>query len=264
MISLPVTSNRILLSFDVEEFDLPLEYGYTIPMVDQMQATAEGLEIVLALLDRVGVTATFFTTARFAVRHPDLVRSVAVRHEIASHGFAHSHFVESDLVESRLVLEEIVGRPVLGFRRPYLQFTDPDLIARAGYLYDSSENPIWLPGRYNNLFRKRTVSRSGNLWRIPVSATPWVRIPLFWLSFKNLPFVVIKAATAWTLSRDSYLNIFYHPWEFLDLTAYPVPWFVKRIHGADLEKRLETYLKWLMFRGRFMTFSAFAGLPPLS
>lgn len=264
MISPLVTDNRILLSFDVEEFDLPLEYGHAIPMVDQMRATAEGLEIVLALVDRVGVTATFFTTACFAVRHPDLVRRIAVRHEVASHGFAHSHFVETDLVESRRTLEEIVGRPVLGFRRPRLRFTDPDLVARAGYLYDSSENPIWLPGRYNNLFRKRTVSRSGNLWNIPVSATPWVRIPLFWLSFKNLPFAAIKAATAWTLSRDSYLNIFYHPWEFLDLTAYRVPWFVKRIHGADLERRLETYLRWLMSRGRFISFSAFAGLPSLS
>jgi len=264
MTSQTATDKRILLSFDVEEFDLPLEYGHEIPEIDQFRATAAGLEIVLALLDRMEVTATFFTTACFAARQADLIRRVAVRHEIASHGFTHSHFVEADLLKSRLALEEIVERPVRGFRRPRLQFTDPEMIGRAGYLYSSSENPIWMPGRYNNLFRKRTASRCGTIWNIPVSATPVVRFPLFWLSFKNVPFAVVKAATEWTLSWDSYLNVFFHPWEFLDLRAYHLPWFVKRVCGRNLECRLETYLEWLKSRGRFVTFSAFTDSHALS
>ncbi len=65
-------------------------------------------------------------------------------------------------------------------------------IEAAGYTYNSSMNPTYLPGRYNNFFQPRTPYYSNQLLNIPVSVTPLLRFPLFWLSFKTCPFPFIN------------------------------------------------------------------------
>ena len=56
----------ILLSFDIEEFDLPTEYGLAISWEEQLRVSREGSGHILNVLARHGVRATFFCTARFA------------------------------------------------------------------------------------------------------------------------------------------------------------------------------------------------------
>lgn len=247
----------ILLSFDLEEFDAPVEYGQDIPEDVQFDVSTRGMEIVLPLLERLGIHSTFFTTARFAQHHPSLIRRVAERHELGSHGFRHSGFCSSDLKRSKEVIEAVTGLPVTGFRRPRLAPTDPGLILEAGYRYNSSENPIWLPGRYNNLKAPRTAYFSGELLNVPASASPWLRLPLFWLAFRNFPLPLIQAASWQTLMTDSYLNIYFHPCEFTDLRDFRLPWYMKRLSGPAMTKRLEGYLLWLKQFGRFARLDEF-------
>ena len=40
----------ILLSFDIEEFDMPFEYGKTISFEDQISISIEGTSLILDLL----------------------------------------------------------------------------------------------------------------------------------------------------------------------------------------------------------------------
>jgi len=247
----------ILLSFDVEEFDISLEYGQPIPESQQEEVSAQGLVALLELLDHLDMAATFFTTAHFALNQKSLIQGIASRHEIASHGFTHSQFEDIDLIRSRLVLQGISGQPVIGFRRPRMQATSGRLIQAAGYEYDSSENPIWLPGRYNNFFKPRMAHLEGSLLIIPASAVPFVRFPLFWLSFKNFPLELIQAASWLTLQNDHYLNIYFHSWEFADLSNYSLPGFVKHFNGERMLERLEGYLRWLKRHGRSVTFSEY-------
>lgn len=245
----------ILLSFDVEEFDAPVERGRPMEMAEQMEWGARGYARVLALLEELRVPATMFTTANFAQWHPELVRAAAVRHETASHGFLHAHFAEEDLLRSRLVLEELSGTPVTGFRRARLQPTAPQMIHQAGYRYDSSENPIWLPGRYNNLGKPRVPYRKGELWEVPISATPVLRLPLFWLAMKNLPMPVVLRAAQRCLEHDGLLNMFWHPWEFIDLRASGLPRYMRRVDGEGMCDRLAHLVEWLRPRGLFRTFN---------
>ena len=42
----------ILLSFDIEEFDMPFEYGKTIIFEDQMSISIEGTSSILDLLEK--------------------------------------------------------------------------------------------------------------------------------------------------------------------------------------------------------------------
>lgn len=254
----PRVARSILLSFDAEEFDIPQEYGQKVSAELQLDVATRGMDVVLDLLDRVKVPATFFTTAYFAQCRPDRVlRAVAAGHEIASHGFHHSSFENEDLQRSRVALEQVSGQPVRGFRRARLAETDRTAIRAAGYRYNSSENPTYLPGRYNHFFRPRTARVENGLLELPISVTPVVRFPLFWLSFKNLPLQAIKLASDATLRADGYLNIFFHPWEFTDLRSYRLPGIVRRIDGQRMVDRLEDYLRYLGQRGEFQTISRF-------
>lgn len=245
----------VLLSFDVEEFDAPVACGRAMSMEQQMEVGGRGYARVLGLLEQLRVPATMFTTANFARWHPEMVRDAAVVHETASHGFVHATFEEADLLRSKQALEEVSGRPVRGFRRARLQPTRPQAMLDAGYVYDSSENPIWLPGRYNNLRKPRVPYRKGALLEVPISASPILRVPLFWLAMKNVPMTLVKSASTRCLAHDGVLNVFWHPWEFVDLKSSGLPKYMRRVDGEALCDRLGGYVEWLKSRATFRTFT---------
>jgi peptidoglycan/xylan/chitin deacetylase (PgdA/CDA1 family) len=251
------TIKRVLLSLDVEEFDLPREYGLSISPAEEISVTSHGLTAVLDLLEGMDITVTCFMTVRFARERRDLTERITRRHEIASHGYNHSNLKEDDLLRSRIELEALTGKKIKGFRSPRLSAVSRSDIQAAGYSYNSSENPIWLPGRYMNLFKPRLPYISDGLLNLPISASPVIRYPLFWLSFKRTPLRLFKAMSAWALNRDGYLNIYFHPWEFSDLTAWDLPVWLKNPNGGRLIRKLEAYLLWLKDTASFVTFSEF-------
>lgn len=253
-----------LLSFDVEQFDIPTEYGIQIDIEKQFEIGRAGLATVLELLDTHEAPATFFITAEFAQRYTRLVRSIVDRgrHEIASHGYTHGDLEEGHLKKSRDVLQEVTGERVRGFRRARMAETDTYAVAAAGYTYNASENPIWLPGRYNHFFRPRKPyvvgTSSGRLVQIPASATPLVRVPLFWLAFKNMPEWATRLATRWTLAADNSLNTYFHPWEFTEIGGYELPKVVKKLDGKPLVARLSRHIAWLKERSELATYNRLA------
>jgi peptidoglycan/xylan/chitin deacetylase (PgdA/CDA1 family) len=245
----------VLLSFDLEEFDLPVECGQPIPLRRQIEAGAEGVAPLLDLLDRLQLPATFFVTAHFAEHRPALVRRIADRHEIASHSYYHGRFELLDVWRSRDRLQQLTGEPIDAFRRPRLADTNRHVIQAAGFRYNSSNNPTWLPGRYNHFRRPRRPFRTGRVWQLPISTTPRLRLPLFWLSFKHMPTALLRNALRSTLEHDGHLNLFFHPWEFIDLTPYRVPWTVRRCAGQAMLDHLEAHLRWLKQHATFVPFT---------
>lgn len=249
----------VLLSFDAEEFDIPLEYGHPLPESEQFRIGADGLERTLQLLAESRIRATFFTTAALAQRRPDLIRRAASEgHEVASHAFYHSRFEPSHLRLSREVLQSIAGVDVIGFRMPRMAPVAPALIREAGYRYDSSVNPIWLPGRYNRLFEKRRAHQLDGLVRIPLGATPLIRWPLFWLAFKNQPRWLSRATTRVTLAADGYAALYFHPWELMGNVGFGLPRVIERTSGPAMCDALREHLRWLSARYRFITYAGFA------
>jgi len=238
----------VLLSFDIEEFDMPLEYGKSLPLDEQIEISSRGTGIILDMLRKYEVHATFFSTAVFATHATSVVhRLVNDGHELASHGYFHSKFEDGHLLESKVTLERISGQRVNGFRMPRMMPVNDEAIQRSGYTYNSSMNPIFLPGRYNNFFKPRTIFHINDTVQLPASVTPSLRFPLFWLSFHNVPLAVYKAACARTMERDKYLNIYFHPWEFTDLRdkKFGLPWYVSKNSGSQMIKRFEELLKWM-------------------
>ncbi len=249
---------KIALSFDLEEFDTPLEYGQNLDLQEQIDFSVKGCNEILKLLAEFEIKGTFFTTACFAENEKQLVQQISKKHEIASHSFYHSSFTKPDLAESKRVLEEITNTEIKGFRMPRLMtrkkcsFADLKL---AGYQYDSSVNPTFIPGRYNNLDFSRTAFKDENgLYIMPVSVTPFFRFPLFWISFKNLPLAFYLSLSVFTLKRDNYLILYFHPWEFADLANIKIPNYLKNPSGEALIIKLRKYINYFVSqKAQFIT-----------
>ena len=120
-------------------------------------------------------------------------------------------------------------------------------VENAGYSYNSSINPTYLPGRYNNLKVSRTYFNEGKVVQIPASVSPNFRIPLFWLSFHNFPLSFYKKLASDVLKKDKYLNIYFHPWEFAEIKdeAFKLPGFTVKNSGIEMVKRFDEFLTWL-------------------
>lgn len=249
----------ILLSFDIEEFDMPFEYGKTIDFQDQIAISIEGTIAILDLLAKHNVKATFFSTVTFAINAKEVIqRIVNEGHEIASHGYYHSDFDTKHLKESREKLEELTNQKVIGFRMPRMQPVDEKEIFKAGYQYNSSINPTYIPGRYNNFAKPRTYFIEEEVLQIPASVTPIIRFPLFWLSFHNLPLGLYYNLCKITLKKDGYLNIYFHPWEFTDLNQkerFNFPGYVHKNSGKKMTERMDDLIcKLVSNNNKFGTF----------
>lgn len=242
-----MSRNCVLLSFDLEEFDMPLEYGYTISFDEQITVSRKGTEIVLYLLEKFNVPATFFSTCVFAQENVLLIKSLLdYGHELASHSYYHSTFSIEDVLESKHKLQEISGKTITGFRMPRMKEVDQQLIANAGYTYDSSLNPIYLPGRYNNLSKPRALHNEYKHWVVPASTTPLFRIPLFWLSFHHFPLSVYQYLLKKTLESDGYALLYFHPWEFIDLSnKYGLTYLTTRNSGNEMINRFAKLMEWM-------------------
>lgn len=254
----------ITLGFDVEEFDFPLERGREIDFDTQLAVSTDGLESILALLERLDVRATFYTTANFAQHRADTIRRIdAAGHEIASHDFYHAQTAGSDPSRSKQALEQIVGKPVVGYRAPRLAVAPTASLLAAGYKYNSSINPTWIPGRYNNLGAPRVVSKDGELTIYPTSVSYPFRVPLFWISLHVMPLPLYRMLAHSALRRDGHLNLYFHPWEFSDRLTDPrfgVPGYLTRCSGTRLLAKLENVLTHLKARGcRFTTTREYLG-----
>lgn len=244
---------RILLSFDIEEFEMPREYGDPIPFEQQIQISVEGATKILDLLKKHNIKATFYTTGNFAQHAQSIVtRIVSEGHELASHGLYHDHFEVKHLAQSRKILEELGGVSVKGYRMARMMPVSESEVSKAGYLYNSSINPTFLPGRYNKLSEPRTYFKREGVWQLPASVTPLFRIPLFWISFHNFPLWLYKCLSKEVLNKDGYLNVYFHPWEFMPIgpkSRYNFPFYVTRNTNDKMVKRLENFIEWGKTKG---------------
>jgi peptidoglycan/xylan/chitin deacetylase (PgdA/CDA1 family) len=191
------------------------EYGIEIG-IDQDVIFSRALPAFLDACDRRGIRATFFVVGNDLATCSDardFVREAVHRgHEVANHSFSHPGDLESlgdremerEIRGTHDIIGETTGCPAIGFRGPGYRIGRRcvDLLARLGYVYDSSV----LPGPMTSAMhvvhrlrrgrdgdaRKRIGKRSdliastrirpllaGRLApiEIPISVIPWLRLP---------------------------------------------------------------------------------------
>ena len=188
--------------------------------------------LLLDLFQKAGATATFFTLGWVARRYPALVREIATRgHEVASHGMDHQMLTEhspatfaADARDSKALLEDLSGAPVLGFRAPSYSVNQDtlwaiDVLAEAGYQYDSSVYPIrrrrygypdgptrpaMMRGLHSTLAEFPLPTIPLGPLRMPVLAGAYLRL---------LPLGVTLHALRQSLKRREPVVVNVHPWE---------------------------------------------------
>ena len=219
------------------------------------------MERILAIYERHGVKATFFTLGWIAERYPGMVRKiVAAGHELASHGYGHLRAsdqsraqFDNDIRSSKALLEDIGGHAVLGYRAPSFSIGHANLWAlealqEAGYRYSSSIYPIahdhyGMPDAPRFAFYPHGPD---GLLEVPVTTVNMLgrNLPAGGGGyFRLLPYALSRWMMQKVNREDRQPALFYfHPWE-LD-PGQPRP------EGLDAKSRFRHYVNIERMEGR--------------
>jgi polysaccharide deacetylase family protein (PEP-CTERM system associated) len=225
------------LSIDVEEYFQVANLREAFPEAswDRLDSRLDhGMDALLGTLERRGAHATFFFLGWVAERRPDLVRRCReLGHEIASHGFAHAFLwdigeqgLDLELARTERALVAACGERPLGFRASNFTLTRRtwwafELLARRGYVYDSSVHPVrhptygvpdFEPGL--SLVPTRT---GGGVLEFPVATARLCgrNAPVGGGGyFRLLPLALTRAALRSVERAGRPVALYFHPWEF--------------------------------------------------
>lgn len=242
-----------LLTFDVEEFDLPSELGRPLPPRQQVQVAERGVRRILPLLRAHGVRATFFITGRFARLRPAIVGEIAAAgHEAAVHGLLHRDdyaTMPADQAERRLArarerIEAATGGAVGGVRMPRLRACSPVVVREAGFTYDATPHPTWVPGRYSGLHWPRAPWMEAGVTRVPISVLPGVRLPVSWLWYRLAGPSLGGLAVRLAGRGAPHVHLYFHTWETEPVGGLGVPLWLAAGTGDSFLLSLERLVAW--------------------
>lgn len=186
--------------------------------------------MLLDVLDRLSIRATFFVVGWVAERHPELIASVgAAGHELGSHGYIHRKVYElgpdrfrDDLRASLRVLGSLGAGKVSRFRAPEWSINERslwalDTLAGEGIDVDASMAPLSIVGdvrypRYPHIRR----TGAGPITEVPPLVADRFRqvMPMGWgwgLRMSSPRRILRTIDTANREGRPAVLTV--HPWE---------------------------------------------------
>jgi polysaccharide deacetylase family protein (PEP-CTERM system associated) len=225
---------RLVLTFDLEDWHQIVHRSLGVADWDRAHPAFERqVETLLALLDELGLRATFFVLGMCAKNYPAAVREIAGRgHELASHGFEHvpvhrqtREDFRRDVESSIELVESLAGRRPVGYRAPAFSITRDsawafELLADLGFAYDSSQyDTPRLPNRLlaipDEPYRLEVRPGKG-LLEFPIAVGRWrgKRIPIGGGSYwRVLPQRVLFGALRAAASPQAAPVLYFHPYE---------------------------------------------------
>lgn len=261
---------RNALTIDVEEhFQVEAFAGLVHPedWPRHPSRVAANTQRVLDLLERFGVSATFFVVGWVAERQPALVQEIHARgHEVACHGFAHRvirgmsrEAFREDVRGAKHAIEDASGGPVVGYRAPTFSVVPEtlwalDVLAEEGFWYDSSIFPIrhdryGIPSASRRPHR-RPLEEGGEIAEFPPSTVRLLGQNLPFCGggyFRLLPYRLVRRGLRRLNGRECLPAMVYlHPWELdPDQPRLPVRGLTSFRHYVNLSRtasRLERLL----------------------
>ncbi len=210
----------------------------------------ESVTLVLDLLNKYQVKATFAVLGIVAEKHPELIRNIFENeHEIASHAYSHKTLYElgeegfeDEVKKSVIILESITGRKPVGFRAPSFSLNNSTIWAlkilqKYGFKYDASIFPFkthlyGVPDAPINLYKPSNVvvareDSQGEIIEFPATVVRLlVNIPVSGgFYFRAIPLDILKWSIK-TVNRTRPAILYIHPWEMYPLTPVikKMPW----------------------------------------
>lgn len=214
----------VMLTFDVDAETLWI--GGDLTRLHKPGMLSQGtygarvaVPLILDLLQRTGLPATFFVPGWTAETHRDIIRQIHEQgYEIAHHGYIHEHATdlsrdeeEAVLVQGINAIKAITGTAPIGYRSPAWEFSAHtlDLLAEHGFRYSSNLMSDFVPWVH--------------------AGTGVVELPIQWL-LDDAPFFLFgsgrtmrpiqPAAVAYQAWTEEFEGIYHHGGLF-NLTMHP-------------------------------------------
>jgi polysaccharide deacetylase family protein (PEP-CTERM system associated) len=234
--------------YHVKAFNRLIHSGQWYRFENRLQRNTER---TLDLLDETDSKATFFVFGNLAESMPELLGQIVSRgHEVGSRGMYPRDIsqltpeeLRLDLARSKAAVEKATGQTVRGFRAGEV-WNEPDhlwildLIAEAGYQYDSSFCP-WMrraKDRPDLLLTHRRTVAGRDLWVLPISSfsiAGW-RLPLGGNFLRQFPRPLVRhELKRWASHLAVPLVTYFNVWE-IDPDQ-------PRIEAAPLLQRIRQY-----------------------
>ena len=236
---------HILLTFDMES-----DIG---SWTSDHRGVLEGTAPILDILERHGLKATFFYTGDAALASPDLLHTVrSAGHEIGCHTLHHEAMgdplvkipvppvlreeVPNRVAKATELIEKLAGVRPVSFRAPRGWASAEMLVAldKLGYLVDSSYLTFFLGKHF------LPYHPSPDDWREPGHLSI-LEIPIFcdvgsqernlyervgdqWPTYRTeggdeaAEIVFRLARMLWEQGKPGVANLYYHPWEFVEMS----------------------------------------------
>lgn len=270
-----------VLSMDIEDW-YHLDY---LPgkACDRTYSMLDGLDAYQQLLEVHRICSSYFVLGEVVQPLKKTLQQISERgHDIGTHGRGHVRPLtmdrgtfESEVRSCKHELEDVLGRPVLGYRAPCFSLDRErlDILVKVGFKYDSSrilfgEHPLYgkldvagfqerLPGIYSRgdffEFEISTLHFAGR--QIPVSGGGYLRI---------FPWAVMKRLLNRYLARQHLYVLYIHPFETSSRPNPVMPQGVSRssrfrfsLGRGSVFKKLGALITMLKANGfEFTTFSA--------
>jgi polysaccharide deacetylase family protein (PEP-CTERM system associated) len=227
----------------------------------------QDLDLVLALLRKLSINATFFVLGQMAEKSPQLVERIKKDgHEVACHGYSHNsimelgreHF-ERELKRARESISRALREAPSGYRSPNFRISTEaiNILEDLGFCYDSSLVPcLGIPGWYGHPEAPISPFRPsrGNMckedaqrgfWEVPVSTFPVLRFPGAggWY-VRNLGWWWTRALLRAQLRRGP-ATVYFHTWEISGNVPdlHGIPFHVRRRIGRYTKHAITSLTK---------------------
>jgi polysaccharide deacetylase family protein (PEP-CTERM system associated) len=211
----------------------------------------EGAHLLLNLLSKSKIKATFFVLGWVAERFPDLIKIIAKEgHEIGSHGYAHRQLTKLTPLEFeqdiRLSLDALkfLNQPILGYRAPAFSMTPQtywatEILQRHGFQYDSSVFPLGIHPDYGIPNAPLTSYQHENgLMEIPLSVAEFgkLRLPCSGGGYlRQMPYSVFHSLAKLCNQQGRPIVFYIHPWDLqTDFPKIDLPFLKKWRHYNNL------------------------------
>lgn len=234
------------------------DFGVKSPQTDRVVTHTRH---ILRLLEEYSTKGTFFVLGQVAEVFPELVREISAGgHELGVHGYNHYPFFRmskdmalEEISSAKKLIEDISGQEIKGHRAPVFSITPEtewglDVIAEAGFKYDSSIMPIkgkrygW-PG-YSKKIEVITTPSGEKLIEAPLSTIRVFgrEVPVLGGGYLRLfPYRITKNAVE-KITRERPAILYMHPYE-LDTSRYP-DYYFRELKKLGLMKRNKMKSMW--------------------
>lgn len=257
-----MAKNPICFTVDVEDgISLSMRDNFNRPM-DQTKRVVTSTTQILDLLDEFQVKGTFFTLGQVGEKFPQLIKDIVNRgHEMAVHGYDHWTFDKmtpdkafQEISTAKKLFEDLVGHEIIGHRAPAFSITRKtawglDVIAEAGFKYDSSILPANL-GAYSwsgfsKDICKLNLENGKSLIEVPISTIQMANKEIPFSGggyFRVMPQWLIKKLFTKFTEKQTAIH-YMHPYE-IDTERYP-DYYFDELKKAPISRSLKMRSYWL-------------------